>query len=113
MTKKITIYNYLKKPCEIVIDGIENIVTIRCAVITGDEVLLVEYDNGIQAIYDSSIYQNSLRSEDSFDGEVIIPVDALDCFSSIIDPYEMLYNSGFSGDDKALAYKAAMAMCKA
>lgn len=87
MNKKVTIYNYERRPMEIEIPDFDKVVSIFCEVITGDEILHVYYIDGKEKEFDSCPAGRCLNFHD---GEVVIPLDKLDEFSSIHYSYDML-----------------------
>lgn len=86
MNKSVKIYNYLKQPTEVVIPKIKSVVLIICKIISGDEVLTVYYKDKTSKIFDSGEYT---RSASYYDGEIVIPVERLDEFSEIKNPYNL------------------------
>ena len=97
MEKIITIYDYGQNPREIIISDFEEVKSISCRVISGDEVLTVYYKDGSEKTFDA--YQGK-RTTEYNDGIVSIPLDKVDDLSTIPDSYDMLEH--FGDDDAKL-----------
>ena len=86
MDKQIVLRDFRCTPVKITIKDFDNVSKITCKVLSGDEVLVVEYKDGTKAVFDSS----TDRFIDYFDGEVDIPLDKVDAISKINNPLELL-----------------------
>ena len=90
MDKRLTIYDYNDTPVEIIIPDYEDVIAASCEVLSGDEILTITYKNGSHRTYDSS----DCRLHGYYDGEVDIPLERLDEFSTISNSYDMLEQFG-------------------
>lgn len=91
MNKKLTIYNYNEEPVKITINNFEKVSSVVCKVISGDEILIVNYEDGKEEIFDS--YPNG-RLHGYDDGWVYIPLTMIDDISNIPNSYDMLEHFG-------------------
>lgn len=96
MTKKLKIYSYNQEPVEIKIKNFDKLISpVVLKVITGDEILIVNYPDGKEIIFDSC---PNGRSHNHNDGWVFVPLELIDKISEIPDSYSALE---FFGDKDA------------
>lgn len=96
MTKKLKIYNYRKEPVEIKIKDFNKLTSpVVLKVISEDEILIVNYPDGKEVIFDS--FPNG-RVQGYDDGWVFVPLELIDKISEISDSYSALE---FFGDKDA------------
>lgn len=89
MNKKIVLHNYAEQPHEVTIEDFENVSSATLRVLTGDMVLVIEYNDDRVVEFDAEDVGN-WRLASYFDGEEKIPLDKLDRLSEIKDSYEAL-----------------------
>lgn len=91
MNREITMRDCFKTKSTVTIPDFEEVAIIVCKVVTGDEILDVEYEDGKTDIYDSDV---SGRLDNYFDGEFIIyekdKVDKIEAFSKRNSSYDEL-----------------------
>lgn len=84
MDKIVMIRDWSGRRKKVKITNLEQVQEIWCEVISGDEVLTVDYLNGDRVIFDAS----KDRILDFFDTRYRIPLENLDLFSNQTDSYE-------------------------
>lgn len=87
MEKTITIYDFLGNPTPITIPEFEHVVKLVLRVLSGDEILIVHYDDRRLETYDSC---PDRRVVDYFDGEFDVPLALVDKISEIPDSYDAI-----------------------
>lgn len=84
---KTVIYNCVKKPIEVIIEDVRDIKLLTFRVISGDEQLVVRYNNGKVIVLDSD---GGDRFSDFFDGEYDISFDELSEIADMPDSFDAL-----------------------